>query len=475
MISGIDPRVDFAFKKVFGSESSKALTISLINAVLNPPPESRIVGLDLLNPYSEKMALDDKVSILDIKARDPQNRIYNLEMQMVATASLTPRLLYYWSKIYSQQLTEGRNYNVLRPTISICFVNGKMFTDRKDYLTRFRLLDDKARVCLTNHIEFHLIELPKFGKRLEQLSDPLDYWLYFFENGASLDAEALPERLDRPEQRAALGVLNMLVRSDSEREKYEARLRDRLEIETLEELRDEARRDYLTALEQLEEQKRALAEVVNEQGAMQRRIEEAIRKAEAVLQEKEEAIRKSEADRQEKEEAIRKSEADRQEKEEAIRKAEAVRQEKEEAIRKTEAVRQEKEEAIRKAEADRQEKEEAIRKAEADRQEKEEAIRKADEERRGHVEALRQREEEARSLDLALRERDLAARDEATRLREATVTQLKRELAERIRFCLRILKRPAPEFDELLSQGVDELRAEVDRREAELLKRFEIG
>ena len=405
MISGIDPRVDFAFKKVFGSESSKALTISLINAVLNPPPESRIVGLDLLNPYSEKMALDDKVSILDIKARDPQNRIYNLEMQMVATASLTPRLLYYWSKIYSQQLTEGRNYNVLRPTISICFVNGKMFTDRKDYLTRFRLLDDKARVCLTNHIEFHLIELPKFGKRLEQLSDPLDYWLYFFENGASLDAEALPERLDRPEQRAALGVLNMLIRSDLEREKYEARLRDRLEIETLEELRDEARRDYLTALEQLEEQKRALAEVVNEQGAMQRRIEEAIRKAEAVLQEKEESIRKSEADRQE----------------------------------------------------------------------KEEAIRKADEERRGHVEALRQREEEARSLDLALRERDLAARDEATRLREATVTQLKRELAERIRFCLRILKRPAPEFDELLSQGVDELRAEVDRREAELLKRFEIG
>jgi predicted transposase/invertase (TIGR01784 family) len=419
MVSGIDPRVDFAFKKVFGSESSKALTISLINAVLNPPPESRIVGLDLLNPYSEKMALDDKVSILDIKARDPQNRIYNLEMQMVATASLTPRLLYYWSKIYSQQLTEGRNYNVLRPTISICFVNGKMFADRKDYLTRFRLLDDKARVCLTNHIEFHLIELPKFGKRLEQLSDPLDYWLYFFENGASLDAEALPERLDRPEQRAALGVLNMLIRSDLEREKYEARLRDRLEIETLEELRDEARRDYLTALEQLEEQKRALAEVVNEQGAMQRRIEEAIRKAEAVLQEKEEAIRKSEADRQEKEEAIRK--------------------------------------------------------AEADRQEKEEAIRKADEERRGHVEALRQREEEARSLDLALRERDLAARDEATRLREATVTQLKRELAERIRFCLRILKRPAPEFDELLSQGVDELRAEVDRREAELLKRFEIG
>ena len=33
----------------------------------------------------------------------------------------------------------------------------------------------------------------------------------------------------------------------------------------------------------------------------------------------------------------------------------------------------------------------------------------------------------------------------------------------------------AHEFDELLGKGFDELRAEVDRREAELLKRFEIG
>ena len=37
----------------------------------------------VLNPYSEKMALDDKLSILDIKARDNQGRLFNVEMQMV--------------------------------------------------------------------------------------------------------------------------------------------------------------------------------------------------------------------------------------------------------------------------------------------------------------------------------------------------------------------------------------------------------
>ena len=68
--------------------------------------------------------------ILDIKARDDQGRLYNLEMQMLATASLVQRLLYYWSKIYSQQLAEGDDYTRLRPTISICFVNGVLFSGR---------------------------------------------------------------------------------------------------------------------------------------------------------------------------------------------------------------------------------------------------------------------------------------------------------------------------------------------------------
>jgi hypothetical protein len=86
MIPGIDPKIDIAFKKVFGSEPWRDLTASLINAVLEPPPQRRLVDVELLNPYSEKMTLDDKVSILDIKARDDQGRLYNLEMQMTGSA-----------------------------------------------------------------------------------------------------------------------------------------------------------------------------------------------------------------------------------------------------------------------------------------------------------------------------------------------------------------------------------------------------
>ena len=127
MIPGIDPKIDIAFRKVFGSEPWRDLTASLINAVLEAAPPHRVVDVELLNPYSEKMALDDKLSILDIKARDQVGWLYNVEMQMLALAALVQRLLYYWSKVYGQQLAQGDDYTVLRPTISICFVNGVLF------------------------------------------------------------------------------------------------------------------------------------------------------------------------------------------------------------------------------------------------------------------------------------------------------------------------------------------------------------
>ena len=64
----INPRVDFAFKKLFGSEENKDLLISLLNAILCEPEP--IVDLELKNPYNLADYKAGKMSILDIKALD---------------------------------------------------------------------------------------------------------------------------------------------------------------------------------------------------------------------------------------------------------------------------------------------------------------------------------------------------------------------------------------------------------------------
>lgn len=235
MILGIDPKVDIVFKKVYGSDSSTDLTVSLINAVLETFAAHRVVEVEVLNPYSERMTMDDKLSILDIKARDLDGWLFNVEMQMLAVAVLAPRLLYYWAKVYSQQLSAGDDYTRLRPTISICFVNGVLFPERAAYHTCFRLLDPTGEVCLTEDLVMHVIEIPKFNKTLAELETPLDFWLYFLKNGEQLDADALPVELERePGVRKAMGILKMFTQNDMERELYEGRLKAKRDMQTLE-------------------------------------------------------------------------------------------------------------------------------------------------------------------------------------------------------------------------------------------------
>jgi len=291
MIPGIDPKIDIAFKKVFGSERSGDLTAALINAVREPPPEHRVIEVQFLNPYSDKITLDDKLSILDVKARDQSEWLYDLEMQMLVLAALSPRALYYWAKSYAEQLSAGEDYTRLRRTISICFVNGVVFREWPEYHTCFRLLDPSGELCLTEDLEIHIIELPKFRKTLAELETDLDFWLCFLKNGEELDADALPAELDRGEIRKAMGVLKMLAQSDMERELYEGRLKAKRDLQTLETERRIAEDQRRTAEEQrrtAEDQRRTAEE---QRAEWQQRYEAANREREAANR-REEAAKK---------------------------------------------------------------------------------------------------------------------------------------------------------------------------------------
>jgi len=46
----LNPRVDFAFKKLFGSKENKDILISFINAIVSE--KDRVADVVLLNPYN---------------------------------------------------------------------------------------------------------------------------------------------------------------------------------------------------------------------------------------------------------------------------------------------------------------------------------------------------------------------------------------------------------------------------------------
>ncbi len=189
MMQQLNPRVDFAFKKLFGSEENKAILIAFINAIL--PPEEQIAEVELLNPYNQPARVGEKLSILDIKAGDKQGRRYNIEMQVTDQVHYNQRALYYWAKFYSDQLLQGRPFSDLNRAISIHILNFNCL-DEPEYHSAFKLLNTRTHKCYFEDLELHFIELEKFDKSIEHITTAIERWTTFLRRAGEYKQSTLP-------------------------------------------------------------------------------------------------------------------------------------------------------------------------------------------------------------------------------------------------------------------------------------------
>ena len=217
----INPRVDFAFKILFGSEQNTDILLPFVNSILSLPDP--LTELTLLNPYNHKTHATDKGTILDIKAKDSQGHWYHIEMQMTDQVCYSQRALYYWSKLYSQQLKE--DFSKLTKTISIHVLNFDHF-DEPDYHNVYHILNAKTYRRCFEHLELHFIELKKFNKDLSYLTTALDRWTVFLTKAEQWERNFVPKELSAdPAIIRAAHALDVLSLDEDERELYEAKLK----------------------------------------------------------------------------------------------------------------------------------------------------------------------------------------------------------------------------------------------------------
>jgi len=227
----INPRVDIAFKKIFGTEENKDLLISLINSIVSK--EDQVVDITLLNPYNQKNFKQDKLSILDIKAKGNHGKTFNIEIQITDEADYDKRALYYWARLYTEQLKEKGDYDSLEKVIGIHILNFISILDSEKYHNAFHITEKQTRLHYFKELELHTIELKKFkealGKDFEDLGskiqNALDLWSAFLLRNDLLSAARLPKFLENVPVKKALKVLNVMNFSDDEREIYEGKLK----------------------------------------------------------------------------------------------------------------------------------------------------------------------------------------------------------------------------------------------------------
>ena len=219
----IDPKIDIAFKKLFGSEENKDLLISLINSVL--PETEQIKSIILENPYNLASYISDKMSILDIKATDENGKVYDIEMQMGQQGYFGQRALYYWGKSYTNQLEKSGKYSTLKKTIIISIFDFEYFNDSDRY-HRAMLIKDRDSNEIYSQIDFlemHFVELPKFHKDISSLQTALDRWITFLTKAKEFEKGNIPKELEKfPEIKKAIEALDTIYLNDKERQIYEA-------------------------------------------------------------------------------------------------------------------------------------------------------------------------------------------------------------------------------------------------------------
>ena len=221
----LNPQIDFVFKKIFGTEKNKPILINFLNAVIKPT--TPIKDVEIKNNDIDKDFIEDKFSRLDVKATTSNKEHINIEIQVKNEYNMIQRTLYYWSKMYSEQIQNRDNYSKLERTVCINILNFKYLKNDK-YHNVYRLKEITSNEELTDLQEIHFIELPKFNEignkeyveNVEKM-DALEKWLEFLVEPESNTVRQL--ELSNEEIKLAKSELYRLSMDSNEREQYNMR------------------------------------------------------------------------------------------------------------------------------------------------------------------------------------------------------------------------------------------------------------
>jgi predicted transposase/invertase (TIGR01784 family) len=245
-MENITPRVDLAFKKLFGVEENKDLLISLINSIVSQ--EDQINDVTLLNPYNPQSFRNDKLSILDIKAKSLKGKLFNIEIQISDEADYDKRALFYWAKLYTEQLQASHGYASLSKAIGIHILNFTSILHEDKYHNVFHITEQESGCLYFKDLELHTIELKKFTDDpkeslvglVSKVTTSLDRWVAFLTRNDLLNKDNLPQVLNDKSLRKALNVLEVMNFTQEEREAYEGHLKWlRIEESTLKKIKEE--------------------------------------------------------------------------------------------------------------------------------------------------------------------------------------------------------------------------------------------
>jgi predicted transposase/invertase (TIGR01784 family) len=194
-----DPKTDFVFQRIFGSDDHKTALIGFLNDILQLDEAHRVTSVTLLPPEQRPKVSELKYSIVDAKCVDAQGTTYVVEMQVFNVEAFEKRVVYNVAKAYTNQLGVGFAYPELDDVIGISICDFELWPYKEapnvPMLSRWRMQEQASGLVGLPQLQLLFLELPKYNAG----HDPqtfVDKWAYFFREAGNL--MAIPDALRHP-------------------------------------------------------------------------------------------------------------------------------------------------------------------------------------------------------------------------------------------------------------------------------------
>ena len=213
----LSPKNDYVFKTIFADPNNLDILADFLQSVIDLPPEE-YDSLTVVDPNLRIEDENDKTAIMDIKLKTKSGKVIDIEIQLCNHSFLKERIVYYTSKMITEQISAGDGYNKIKNAITILITDFTLIKSSDAYKNVYCLRSADGSV-FSDIMQIVLIELSKAPKETDY--SKLYDWLWFLQ--AESEEEFMELAARNPQIKRATVIVQRLSGDERERAIAEAK------------------------------------------------------------------------------------------------------------------------------------------------------------------------------------------------------------------------------------------------------------
>jgi len=184
---------DYMFRAVL--QENKKVLKDLICALLHLSPKD-VKSTVILNPIELGKGLEGKAFVLDVKVLLNDEKIINLEMQVVNQEFWANRSLSYLCSIF-QNLESGDDYSRIKSAYHIGILNFSPFPDYPEFYAVNKMMNINKHYIYNDNFTLNVLDLTQIELATEEDKEyKIDYWAKLFKAKTWEDLKMLAQKND---------------------------------------------------------------------------------------------------------------------------------------------------------------------------------------------------------------------------------------------------------------------------------------